>query len=93
MAALAADEDGLDEDGDRSHLKKQKVHVVEGQEDDLALFEGVSYLLTIGILADILSSDMPLLMEVSSDSGDEGEGAAEAIDETDEGIDDNGVCF
>ncbi|KAL1751798.1 hypothetical protein FB107DRAFT_278309 [Schizophyllum commune] len=74
VAALAADEDGLDEDGDRSHLKKQKVHVVEGQEDDLALFE-----------------DMPLLMEVSSDSGEEGEGAAEAIDETDEGIDDNGI--
>ncbi|KAL1749425.1 hypothetical protein FB107DRAFT_280801 [Schizophyllum commune] len=74
VAALAADENGSDEDGNRSHLKKQKVRVVEGQEDDSALL-----------------ADMPLLMEVSSKL--DGEGAGEVLDETDEGIDDNGVCF
>ncbi|KAI5833512.1 hypothetical protein K523DRAFT_111168 [Schizophyllum commune Tattone D] len=72
VAALAADENGSDEDGDRSHLKKQKVRVVEGREDDSALF-----------------ADMPLLMEVSSESDDEG--AGEVLDETDKGIDDNGI--
>ncbi|KAL1657788.1 hypothetical protein GGF50DRAFT_93055, partial [Schizophyllum commune] len=73
-AALLAEQDGSDDDGVQNQLKKQKVHVADGQDDDSARFEG-----------------MPMLMEVSSDSDGEGEEIVEATEETDEGVNDNGI--